>query len=492
MKKTIYILTMILVCSLASCDDYLDINTSPNDSSTIEPEFLFNGAGAALSSNRNGGDGSISLGFGSQIWATGWSEGWGTGTEDTYDFSIYTLNNSWSAIYVNTAKNLVQAIQIAKTKTPAQPNVIGQCITLNMLNFYFGTTLFGDIPFSEANKTEISQPKFDKQEDVLNGIITQLNEAITMFDTSSGIVINDYYYNGDINKWKKLAKSIKFRTLMLMVDKDPSKATEIKQMLIEGGMIDSDSGNFGFPYIDKTGNNHPMAAIRNKYYGPNGIEDMFPGKSLVDIMNTSNDPRRGVFFRFGYTNDAEDEFETNYIGVAATEDAVTKKPGASSFFNGDVIWAGDKTDDMFTYDEQLLLEAEAQAPFNNDLIKSRTLLNDALSASCKKWGITGTAVTTLQATFPISFTTKAQALKIIYEQFWVSQFDRPLEAWTTWRRSGNIGNETPSLTKPANAITGGAGGEDMFRRLITPPDVTAANAANAPNVKHYDRMWFDL
>ncbi|WP_139958426.1 SusD/RagB family nutrient-binding outer membrane lipoprotein [Flavicella sediminum] len=490
MKNIIYILTILLGTSVVSCDDYLDINTSPNDSSNIEPEYLFNGAGAALSANRNGGDGSIPFGFATQIWATGWSEGWGAGAEDTYDMSIYTLNNNWSGVYVNTAKNLVQAIKIAETKTPAQPNVIAQCMTLNMLNFYFGTTMFGDMPFSEANKTEISQPKFDSQEDVLNGIITQLDEAIAMFDNSSGIVINDYYYNGDVDKWISLAKSIKFRALMLMVDKDPSKSTEIQQMLTAGGMISSSAGTFGFPYIDKTGNNHPMAAIRNAYYGPSGIEDMFPGKSLVDIMNTYNDPRRSVFFRFGYTNSDEDEYETNYIGVVATENAVTKEAGASSFFNGDVIWAGDKTDDLFTYAEQLLLEAEAQARFNNNLIAARSLLNDALAASCEKWGIADASA--LQAEFPIAFATKAEALQIIYEQFWVAQFDRPLEAWTTWRRSGTIGNEIPALSKPANAITGGAGGEDMFRRLVIPPDVTAANGDNAPDVEHYDRMWFDL
>ncbi|WP_321287754.1 SusD/RagB family nutrient-binding outer membrane lipoprotein [uncultured Sunxiuqinia sp.] len=488
MKILKYFLILSVIFS-ASCSDYLDINKDPNSSDAINPEYLFNYGVIAFSANRNGGDGSIPLGFGSQIWATGWSEGWGTGSEDTYEFSVYTLNNTWSAVYVNTGKNLNQAIQIAENSVPKQSNAKAQCMIMQAYNFYQGTTLFGDMPFTEALKLDISEPKFDTQKDVLEGIIKMLDDAIDEVDLNSSLKIDDYFYGGDMERWIKAAKSLKFRTLMLMVDADNTKEAAIKTMLIDGGMISSTEDEMIFPFIDKTGNKHPMRAIREKYYGPSGIEDMFPGKSLVDIMNLHSDPRRPVYFRFGYTNEEETTLETNYIGCEATVDRIKNEPGATSFFNGDVIWAGDKGDEIFTYSEQLLLEAEAQIRFNNDLSKGRELFEDALEASCTRWGIT-TDLTEFKKTYP-EFTSTSVALKAIYEEFWVDQMVRPGEAWTNWRRSGTIGNEIPALSAPENAKEGGAGIENMFRRYTTPPDVSSANPNAPEDVQFYDRLWFD-
>lgn len=483
-----YILITVLIISFVSCEEYLDINKDPNSTDQIDPEYLFNYATVAFAANRNGGDGSIPVGFGSQIWATGWSEGWGTGSEDTYDFGFYTLNNNWSGVYVNTGKNLVQAINIAEATVPKQSNAKAQCMIMLAYNYYHGTILFGDMPFSEAINLDISQPVYDPQQNVLEGILTMLEDALGEIDKTSSLKINDYFYQGDMDQWSQAAKSLKFKILMLMVDADNSKEAAIKTMLTAGGMISSADDAMLFPWIDKTGNKHPMRAIREKYYGPAGIEDMFPGKSLVDIMNASNDPRRPIFFRFGYTNDANDEFETNYIGCAAAVDRVKNQVGATSFFNGPVIWAGDKEDEIFTHSTQLLLEAEAEIRFNNDLTKGRLLFEQALDASCARWNVTED-LTTFKAGFP-AFSTTEIALKVIYEEFWVDNIVTPLDAWTNWRRSGTIGNEIPALTAPDEALEGGPGLENMFRTFKTPADASAANE-NAPVVEFFDRMWFD-
>ena len=55
------------------------------------------------------------------------------------------------------------------------------------------------------------------------------DEALQIMDLNDANAIDEYdiYYKGDMNKWMTLAKSLKFRTLMVMVDKDPSKATTI-------------------------------------------------------------------------------------------------------------------------------------------------------------------------------------------------------------------------------------------------------------------------
>ena len=95
----------------------------------------------------------------------------------------------------------------------------------------------------------IKYPKFDSQESVLNGVLSLLDEALQLIDLNDANAIDEYdiYYKGDMNKWMTLAKSLKFRTLMVMVDKDPSKAAAGWR----NGCISS--GQFGISLLYRSG-----------------------------------------------------------------------------------------------------------------------------------------------------------------------------------------------------------------------------------------------
>ena len=76
-----------------------------------------------------------------------------------------------------------------------------------------------------------------------------------------------------MSKWIAIANSFKFRTLMVMVDADPSKADDIKKMMDEKKMITSAAGNMEFQYSETAGNENPKYGILAKYTG--GINTMF-------------------------------------------------------------------------------------------------------------------------------------------------------------------------------------------------------------------------
>ena len=122
------------------------------------------------------------------------------------------------------------AIKNAEEADPVNHNAIAQCKILLAEHMYEATMLWGDIPFTESWNGTIKYPKFDSQESVLNGVLSLLDEALQIMDLNDANAIDEYdiYYKGDMNKWMTLAKSLKFRTLMVMVDKDPSKATAIR------------------------------------------------------------------------------------------------------------------------------------------------------------------------------------------------------------------------------------------------------------------------
>ena len=88
-----------------------------------------------------------------------------------------------------------------------------------------------------------------------------------------------------------------------------------------------------------------------------------------------------------------------------------------------------------------------------------------------------------------SFATTREAVKYIHYHHWVDKWDRGIDAFTQWRRSGPQDDEVPALTLPAGAPAG-----DLFRRYEYPVTNEIAANPNAPKEKilYNVKMWFDL
>lgn len=240
----------------------------------MEAGYLFNYAAVNWSGNRIGGDSYIPFSQSIQSQADGGDNygGWG---EAYYVISTYSLGNTWVSYYSVCGNNLQLAIQQAQNSVPENKNAEAQCLILLAMQVYETTMIYGDVPFSEAWKKEIKYPKFDDQKDVLNGVIDMLDQALAMIDLDDKNCIDEYdpYFKGDMSKWVAIANSFKFRTLMVMVDADPSKADDIKKMMDEKKMISSAAGNMEFQYSETAGNENPKYGILAKYTG--GINTMF-------------------------------------------------------------------------------------------------------------------------------------------------------------------------------------------------------------------------
>ena len=199
-------------------------------------------------------------------------------------FQFLTIITVGTLFISSTGTNLKQAIALAEGATPKNNNAAAQCKVLLAQSSYDLTMVFGDVPFSEAWKPDISYPKFDAQKDVLLGIIALLDEALAQFDEASPLKISDYdlFYHGDIAKWKKLAKSLKLRVLMTMVDKDPTQATAIGQLISAGGFVSSSADNCQISYQNVSGRKNPKYWLSEQYNG--GQSFFFASKYVVDFM----------------------------------------------------------------------------------------------------------------------------------------------------------------------------------------------------------------
>lgn len=480
MKKYI-IIALIISMFVTSCETWLDVNTSPNKSTTAAPDDLFAYAAVSYAANRAGGDSYMPIGFMNQSLATGGSFGWGY-AEDRYDISPYSTGNTWKMYYSTSGNNLQLAIDIAEGADPAQNNVAAQSRILLAELIYECTMIFGDMPYSQAWNSEYAYPVFDSQEDILKGLIADIDTALAQIDAADPIRIieSDPFYQGDMDRWIRLAHSLKLRIYMTMVDKDPSVAGDIAALLDEDLMV-SAADNFSFPFYDTPENENVKFKLFDKYANGSNIW-IFANKNVFDFMEAYDDPRIPVYFDEG-PEAAEGEYKA--VETATEADATTS---TISMY----LYRPDAPELIYSYSELLFFLAEIHARgigVSVDLEKAGGYFEQAVEEAMLFYEVPQADIDNfLDNDLPdISGMTAEDALYEIHLQHWIDLMDRPLEGWVQSRRSGDEGEEVPSLKLPNGAPAGG-----IMRRWPYPDDELTGNL-NAPQElpEIYEKLWFD-
>lgn len=480
MKKILFVIAIISVLA-TSCETWLDVNTNPNKSTSAAPNDLFAYAAVSYGANRAGGDSYQPIGFMNQSIATGGSYGWGY-AEDRYDISPYSLGNTWKLYYSTSGNNLQLAIQIAESSEPADNNVAAQAKLLMAELIYECTMIYGDIPYSQAWDPEYAYPEFDPQEDILNGLIEDIDLALAQMDSEDprAIIEGDYFYHGDLDKWKKFANSMKLRIYMTMYDQDPSVASAIADLL-DQDLISSAEDDFKFPFFDTPQNENIKFKLLDKYANGANLW-MFANSNVFDFMEAYNDPRIPVYFDEG-PDAAPGEFKA--VETATEADATTS---TISLY----LYRADAPEVIYSYSELLFFLAEIYTRGIGvpvDLSTAATYFEQAVEEAMLFYEVPQDQIDDfIENDLPdISAMSAEDALYEIHVQQWINLMDRSLEAWVQSRRSGDEGFEVPNLQLPNGAPAGG-----IARRWLYPDDELTGNI-NAPQElpKIYDKLWFD-
>ncbi|MGV8091693.1 MAG: SusD/RagB family nutrient-binding outer membrane lipoprotein [Mangrovibacterium sp.] len=482
--KLIIIITVFSSFVFSSCSDWLDINHNPNvatDESNINPGYLFNYAVTTHSSNRQSGDFYIPLLIAGQGVADGgFNDYGGWWNEATYNISTYSTGNTWVTAYANVGTNLNKAIMFAE-RTENQ-NAIAQCNIVLAQMFFELTMTFGDVPCSEALYIEeYKTPKFDPQKDVLEQSLNLLNDAIASIDPSQeGIGDYDIFYHGNMSKWLSLAKSLKLRILMCMIDKDPSKVSEIGTLVSGGGFIESASDNWIFPFYEASGTQNPNYRINLAYASAPDYYMFFAHNSVLNLMLPYNDPRLPIYFVKGV--------DGNYNGVETGEDVSLNEDDAylTSAINYQGVWKATTPDVLFSYSELCFILSEVYAKgigVTKNLSTANTYYKTGIEEACIFWGVNSNTAAEFAQSFPaLTSLTETNALNAIYAQEWVDFMLRPFEGWVNSRRT-----LYPVLTVPSLAPY-----EDLMHRWIYPDRERQVNPnVPSPLPEITDKMWFE-
>ncbi len=456
LHKTKYIMLAAVVWLASSCEsDFLDVNQDPNEATSAEPPLLFTGALNQYSTNRVIDFGPTAA-TAAQLWSGGGNLGAGVFTQpERYIISIFSNGNTWRSHYREIQKNLTLAVQGAEGADPVNNNAAAQCKIFQAMTFLSTTLIWEDAPFVEAVDIDFGtlelqspNPTFDPQEQVLNGVLGLLDEALAQIDPESPLSIsgNDLIFGGDMDNWRKFAKSLKLRTMMIMVGSDPSKAGDIAALIQEGDMISSADDNALYPFFGESGNRNPFWETLNAFAGGQNLF-YFASEAMVEVMKKYNDPRLEAYFEPYPGGEVDPNGEIIGVPPGGNIDA-DEAWVLSTASDGEFELVRPTTPDvLFSYQEQLYLEAEAIARgfAPGGVAEADARFRAATQAAMAYRGIGEEATTAFLATIPSL--TAANAVEVISEQTWIDQIIRPLEGWTTWRRTG-----LPSLEVPEGAL----------------------------------------
>ncbi len=214
MKTIIKSLFLVSLLVLVSCEEIVDgINDNPNDI-TIEdtrPELFLTGAMLANTVAQAGHWNRIAGMYSGQL--TGFTSLY----SNIYGYSLSTAEsvNAWSRIYVGTITN-IRGIRDAASDDPL---LMGITKVLEAHAVGTAASLTGDVPYSEINNVEVADPVFDSQVSVLNALIGLLDNAISdLSSASSRDIPEDIYFEGDADKWRQAANTLKARYYMHLQD----------------------------------------------------------------------------------------------------------------------------------------------------------------------------------------------------------------------------------------------------------------------------------
>ncbi|WP_236980587.1 SusD/RagB family nutrient-binding outer membrane lipoprotein [Membranihabitans maritimus] len=215
----------------------------------------------------------------------------------SYDPAYTDATWDWLSGYLGTLDTYLKFTREGGEFENENMYAVGKII--KSLYFQMYTDIFGEIPYSEAAQEGILLPKYDTQAEIYQGLISDLNEAMaTIGDkTSTGDGIqdlgeNDLYFGGNLQKWKKLANTLKLRiATRAMGAEGAGFATSAIEEALQNPLLSNESENALLDKdteIDQFGS----AAYGDVWHNFGGLGSKWTvSQTLLKYLIDNDDPR---------------------------------------------------------------------------------------------------------------------------------------------------------------------------------------------------------
>lgn len=214
-------------------------------------------------------------------------------------FGPANFNGAWNQAYADILNDIrsmneqIDGLEGNFDKHKALGEIFEAYIIVTLVDY------FGKIPYSEALNPEILNPKLDDGEEVYGAALTLLDNAIAKLkEPTVNDVGTDLYYDGDYEKWEKLANTLKMKILFQQRLVAPSSVDQFKTIVSTGNYIE-EGEDFVFNWGDNLDNPNSRHPIYNVQYAPGGPDTWYMSNWLMDQMRNgqaTEDPRIRYYF----------------------------------------------------------------------------------------------------------------------------------------------------------------------------------------------------
>ena len=433
-----------LLAGMTSCSDFEEININPNNPSTVPANLLLPTIISTTASSITGSGAGAAGQFVQHLNYTGGNnEGFGR-----FVITGASFREEWNGPMRN-VKDINQVLKIAESSEQPEYQAVGLICKVQVLQLM--TDAYGDIPYDEAGRADEGYefPHFEHQQDVYQKMLDDLDTANELLkNLSSGTSIdNDILYDGDLQKWRKLANTLRVRILMRMsaqldvteriaaVFNNPDEYPVFESIDDEATLVYNNSTDFYRWYIQE----------QNLPADGSGVDfgsELRISEAIVDSLQMHNDPRLTIYTaptRNSYNANKQDPtqplvYRGQPAGLSAVEQAELNKDDYSVLSR---TIRSESRAFLVTYSELMLLKTEAivRGIINGDASDTYT---QGVRASIEKWGFVDADDTDafLSRTDMQLADDTTRALSQIGTQMWIDSFLNGFEGYANWRRTG--------------------------------------------------------
>ncbi|MBW8685773.1 SusD/RagB family nutrient-binding outer membrane lipoprotein [Chitinophaga rhizophila] len=462
MKRPFIIIAMLTAFTLSACSKFLDVNDNPNVPSDVSEALLLAPLEAGVSQYIAAGNAATLV----NQWMQNCVPNQPMPNTANYMVTSSTFDDYWNSMYVVVLNNL--SILDKQATANGNPKYAGVAKVLTAYTLGTATALWGDIPYSQGfTGTGNTTPTYDKQEDIYKSIQALLDAAIPLLQSDQGNTpgSDDYYYAGDMNKWVKVAYTLKARYYMHLTKAPGYNAAaqaDLALTALTNGMSSNDD-DCAFSY---NGTSTSSNAWYLHFYN---TSTLVLSSRYVDSLLMHADPRLPYL-----VSKAENTGKYNGNTIGSGAGALQDYSVAGSFYGGIASKVY-----ILNAAEALFLKAEATY-ITAGYTAAQPVFRQAVAGNLVKLGVDTNSAAAQTFLAKRGVLTAANALQLIIEEKATANF-LSIENYTDWRRTG-----FPLLQMiPNNTVT------SLPRRFLYPLNEITANPQALQTAKLTDRVWWD-
>ncbi|RJE70661.1 SusD/RagB family nutrient-binding outer membrane lipoprotein [Reichenbachiella sp. MSK19-1] len=474
-----YILaSVVLLFGATSCDDFLDVNTDPNNPTEVTVDLILPVAQVYTATQMHADRRINHLG---SMMMYNWSESQGFSWYDN-EFQYLVNSTFYASIFDEGYRDPLKQYNLLTELGEGYDNYEAIGLIMKAYHYQLMVDFYGDIPYSEAlQRSENATPVYDSGSDVYTSLMVDLTAAIDLINVAagSGVAVepgsDDVMFGGDMTMWKQFANTLKVRILTRLSDMTSMQGyiqTEFDAITAEGsGFITANvvvdpgyevSEGKQNPYWDEMG------------FTPTGDEQLnyratCATQYILDYLASTNDPRISFLY---------EEPDTGHLGVnQGLEVDENYAPELVSNIGPGILKSATMGDIIFTLAESNFNRAElALKGFGGD---PQTLYEAGISAAFVTLSHGAAVLTSADAIAyysqninNVNYAGSANKLEAIITQKWLAVNGLTAEqSWFDYSRTGF----------PSNLpISAQASSSDRPVRLYYPASESASNADNIP------------